>query len=402
MGKNKNPFAGKRVPTNNTKATKQPSTGKKKKQKQEGDGGDGSGGRRKKQRSFWGLVAAGAGFAGGPPYASAGSQFTWIAVPAIPACSGTAGVEQLQLMPLTAARPAADAHACPSTPPASAACSALGLDCDQPQPAGPARPGAAAGNAEAAAGRHRARRLPDGLQVRCQPGACWQCSPPCSAYPPAVCPHTCLFALAPAPHLLLLHDTFKVGLLLFLLRRHIGRSEIMETLQKGRINRRKSQPALRPCPKYTVDAAVGGQRKNVQVSSPPPDSLAPAGPRVPCGPCACAPAGAGSQPSPALQLLRLNLLKSCGPAGAGPAEPTSAAELPPPAMQPAWWQRHPALNTPRPSLHACLPAPAAGRVCRLPHRNPSHHGHRCGHQLALWALLTALPPTKQPPIHVGH
>lgn len=48
-------------------------------------------------------------------------------------------------------------------------------------------------------------------------------------------------------------------------RRFIGRGEISEVLRTGRINSRKSQPALRPCPKYTVDAAVGPRRKNVQV-----------------------------------------------------------------------------------------------------------------------------------------
>lgn len=58
-------------------------------------------------------------------------------------------------------------------------------------------------------------------------------------------------------------------------RSFIGRGEIEETLRSGRINTRKSQPALRPCPKYTVDAALGPRRKNVQVSArllvaPPP------------------------------------------------------------------------------------------------------------------------------------
>ncbi len=49
--------------------------------------------------------------------------------------------------------------------------------------------------------------------------------------------------------------------------RFIGRGEIEEALRSGRINARKSQPALRPCPKYTVDAAVGPTRKNVQVGA---------------------------------------------------------------------------------------------------------------------------------------
>lgn len=46
--------------------------------------------------------------------------------------------------------------------------------------------------------------------------------------------------------------------------RFIGRPEIEETLRTGRINSRKSQPTLRPCPKYTVDAIAGPARKNVQ------------------------------------------------------------------------------------------------------------------------------------------
>jgi hypothetical protein len=91
MGKGKNPFSGKRVPTSNTKATRIPSTGKKKKAQAGGDdaaaannNSSGSGGGKKGKRagrSFLGLVAAGGGFAGivpaqnrllssgqGPPY----------------------------------------------------------------------------------------------------------------------------------------------------------------------------------------------------------------------------------------------------------------------------------------------------------------------------------------------
>jgi hypothetical protein len=39
----------------------------------------------------------------------------------------------------------------------------------------------------------------------------------------------------------------------------------MQTLKSGSINDRKSEPSLRPCPKFVVDAAVGTQKKNVQV-----------------------------------------------------------------------------------------------------------------------------------------
>ena len=38
--------------------------------------------------------------------------------------------------------------------------------------------------------------------------------------------------------------------------RFVGRGEVTQALEHGRINRRKSAPALAPCPKYAVDAAV--------------------------------------------------------------------------------------------------------------------------------------------------
>ena len=41
---------------------------------------------------------------------------------------------------------------------------------------------------------------------------------------------------------------------------YIGRPEVEESLRVGRINARKSAPGLRPCPKYVVDATVGGGR----------------------------------------------------------------------------------------------------------------------------------------------
>ena len=55
--------------------------------------------------------------------------------------------------------------------------------------------------------------------------------------------------------------------------RKISEQEVFETLQTGRINRRKSEMSLRPCPKYVVDAQVKGtkgtkgtkhKKKNVQ------------------------------------------------------------------------------------------------------------------------------------------
>lgn len=50
--------------------------------------------------------------------------------------------------------------------------------------------------------------------------------------------------------------------------RFVTRDHITETLQKGRINDRKSEPSQRPCPKYVVNAEVtttgGGGGKVVQ------------------------------------------------------------------------------------------------------------------------------------------
>jgi hypothetical protein len=45
--------------------------------------------------------------------------------------------------------------------------------------------------------------------------------------------------------------------------RHVSRNEVDEVLASGRINDRKSDTSLRPCPKYVVDGTPGG--RNVQV-----------------------------------------------------------------------------------------------------------------------------------------
>ncbi len=50
--------------------------------------------------------------------------------------------------------------------------------------------------------------------------------------------------------------------------RHISRGEVDEVLKSGRINGRKSAPALRPCPKYVIDGQVGADGKNVEVRCP--------------------------------------------------------------------------------------------------------------------------------------
>lgn len=152
-GKSKPAKGPKSLPTSSLKAGRLPSTGKKKKRATatSGEGGEGgSGGKRRKDKSFWGLLAAGAGFA---------ALWAW---------NVWARVQQRQ----------DDRHI---------------LDA--------------------------MLRLPLAITEH------------------AACRMDCRF---------------------------IGRGEIEETLRSGRINARKSQPALRPCPKYTVDAAVGPQRKNVQ------------------------------------------------------------------------------------------------------------------------------------------
>lgn len=53
--------------------------------------------------------------------------------------------------------------------------------------------------------------------------------------------------------------------------RFVTRDQVAATLREGSINDRKSEPRLRPCPKYVVDAAVqasgsgnGSSRKNIQ------------------------------------------------------------------------------------------------------------------------------------------
>ena len=58
-------------------------------------------------------------------------------------------------------------------------------------------------------------------------------------------------------------------------RRFVGRGEVTQVLERGRINTHTSTPTLSPCPKYAVDAAVvvaagpgggggGGGRKQQQ------------------------------------------------------------------------------------------------------------------------------------------
>lgn len=46
--------------------------------------------------------------------------------------------------------------------------------------------------------------------------------------------------------------------------RFVTEREVTESLQKGKINSRKSEPRSRPCPKYVVDASVGRQKKRIE------------------------------------------------------------------------------------------------------------------------------------------
>lgn len=203
MGKNKpyrNPFAGKRVPTSNVKASKRPGKTKQAAQAAGDGGGAGGGGkpRKRKERSVLGLLAAGAGFA---------ALWAWNVWSRM-----QQGREDKRILGAMLARPLAVTE--------HAACR---MDCRCAAPAVLPASLQARAASPCAVGLERADRL------RC-------------------CP----------------------------LRRHVGRDEVVETLRSGRINSRKSQPALRPCPKYTVDAAVGpkGRSKNVQARRGDPSRLA--------------------------------------------------------------------------------------------------------------------------------
>ncbi|KAK9818143.1 hypothetical protein WJX72_007775 [[Myrmecia] bisecta] len=54
------------------------------------------------------------------------------------------------------------------------------------------------------------------------------------------------------------HATCRMGC------RFIPQHEVMDVLQTGVVNDKKSEPKTRPCPKYVVDAQVGSHHKNVQ------------------------------------------------------------------------------------------------------------------------------------------
>ena len=129
------------------------------------------------------------------------------------------------------------------------------------------------------------------------------------------------------------------------LGRYITKTEVEEALRTGRINARKSQPELRPCPKYAVDASVGPQKKGVQAR----------GLRGPRGW-----AGKGDVPCAVVRAL--------------PRTP--------------------------PTNHVCCPRPPpppppcacnAGRVCCVPNPDASHHCYRYGHKLGVRALLAHQP-----------
>ena len=63
----------------------------------------------------------------------------------------------------------------------------------------------------------------------------------------------------------------------------------MEALRSGAINQRKSQPGLRPCPKFTVDAEPGGKRVQAVFGACPAETtvitVIDRDTAWPCGPC---------------------------------------------------------------------------------------------------------------------
>jgi hypothetical protein len=134
MGKGRNPFAGKRVPTSNTKATQIPSTGKKKKGQAGGDNaaaaknGGGGGGKKGKRagRSFLGLVAAGAGFAGDCPCIES------LVIQRARAAIHLNCHRHDAPLPSTACCRSSPS---PPLPPAGHACSPVGLECVEPHAA---------------------------------------------------------------------------------------------------------------------------------------------------------------------------------------------------------------------------------------------------------------------------
>jgi hypothetical protein len=224
-------FAGTHAPT--TKATRLPGTGKKKRRGGgAAAGGDdesgGGGGKRTKDKSFLGLLASGAGFAG----AWVARQHAGMCERALGSTRGDAG-------------PSLKSHLPPPLPAALWAWTVWargqqGQRDRQVLDGMLARPLALTQHAECR------------MECRCGAGegAGVQWHP--STVPAA--DHrmqTMLSSPRATPTLTC---------------RYIGRGEIEETLRKGRINARKSQPALHPCPKYAVDATVGPQLKHVQAS----------------------------------------------------------------------------------------------------------------------------------------
>ena len=132
--------------------------------------------------------------------------------------------------------------------------------------------------------------------------------------------------------------------------RYIPQEEVLEALVSGTVNDRKSRPALRPCPKYVVDARVGPKGKSVQVRVP---GLPAAGPQ--------GRAGVGEASQPVLHR----------PAAAGSAFIGSRL------------------------LGACSLALPAGGVLGLQRCHQPGHGDRPRHQLGLPALLASARPPLQ-------
>lgn len=73
--------------------------------------------------------------------------------------------------------------------------------------------------------------------------------------------------------------------------RFVSKEDVQETLRIGRINDVKSEPSLKPCPKYVVDADIRNGSKQVQAvfgacaRETTVITVIDKGTDWPCGPC---------------------------------------------------------------------------------------------------------------------
>ncbi|KAK3286461.1 hypothetical protein CYMTET_5986 [Cymbomonas tetramitiformis] len=67
--------------------------------------------------------------------------------------------------------------------------------------------------------------------------------------------------------------------------RHVGMNDVVSTLQSGRVNSRKSNPAARPCPKYALDKGRVQAVFADCATSTPVVTVIDTHTNHPCGPC---------------------------------------------------------------------------------------------------------------------